>query len=31
MDSEKHSVVIPSIRSHSVKSAVSRVITLMGI
>ena len=31
MDSENHSVVIRSIGSHSVKSAVSRVITLMGI
>ena len=31
MDSENHSVVIRSIGSHSVKSTVSRVITLMGI
>ena len=31
MDSENHSVVIPSIEPHSVKSTVSRLITLMGI
>ena len=31
MDSENHSVVIRSIGLHSVKSTVSRVITLMGI
>ena len=31
MDSENHSVVIRSIGSHSVKSTVSRVITLVGI
>ena len=31
VESENHSVVIWSIRSHSVKSTVSRLITLMGI
>ena len=31
MDSENHNVVIRSIGSHSVKSTVSRLITLMGI
>ena len=31
MDSENHSVVIRSIGSHSVKSTVSKVITLVGI
>ena len=31
MDSENHSVVIRSIGSHSLKSTVSRLITLVGI
>ena len=31
MDSENHSVVIRSIGSHSVKSTVSKLISLMGI
>ena len=31
MDSENHSVVIRSIASHSVKSTVSRLRSLMGI
>ena len=31
MDSENHSVVIRSIGLHSMKSTVSRLITLMGI
>ena len=31
MDSENHRVVIQNIGSHSLKSIVSRVITLMGI
>ena len=31
LDSENNSVVIRNIESHSVKSTVSRMITLMGI
>ena len=31
MDSGNHGVVIPSIGSHSVKSTVSRLITMMGL